>query len=192
LATGPGRRRIDVGAVGDRCFVVMAGMGLDADMVASTSDQHKQRFGAAAYVWTVLRRLLHRPMRVTVQLDDGAPLRRRARTVLVGNVGRLQGGVPLLAGARPDDGRMDVAIVAPRTLRHWALLAWAVLRRHDRVPRMQVTRARHVVILSNRAQARQIDGDVLAPGRRLEVTVRPGALLLCVPPTSGATPAITA
>ena len=51
-----------------------------------------------------VRHLRDRPMRVSIRIDDEPPLRRRARTVLVANVGRLQGGVRLLADAEPDDG----------------------------------------------------------------------------------------
>ena len=181
VVTGMGRRRIDVGEVEGRYFAVMAGMGFDADMVASTSERLKARVGAAAYVWSAVHRLREPPMRVAVRLDDDPPFRRRARTVLVGNVGRLQGGVRLLEAAEPDDGRLDVAIVSPRSLLDWSLLAVAVVLRADRVPRMQVLRAERVEILSDREQPRQLDGDVIAPGCRLAVTVRPSALELCVP-----------
>lgn len=176
-----GRRRIDVGEVEGRCFAVMAGMGLDADMVGSTSEGLKARVGAAAYVWSALQRLRDRPMRVTIRLDDDPPLRRRARTVLIGNVGRLQGGVRLLEAAEPDDGRFDIAIVSPRTLIEWSRLALAVLRRADRVPRMQVLRAARVEIVSSREEARQLDGDAIAPARRLAARIRPSAIELCVP-----------
>lgn len=181
VVTDMGRRRIDLGEVDGRYFAVMAGMGFDADMVASASEGLKARVGAAAYVWSALRRLRDRPMRVTVRLDDDPPLRRRARTVLVGNVGRLQGGVRLLEAAEPDDGRLDVAIVSPRTLLDWLRLALAVLRRADRIPRMQALRAQRVEVVSSRPQARQLDGDPLAPDRRLLATVRPAAIELCVP-----------
>lgn len=181
VATDMGRRTIDVGEVGDRCFAVMAGMGLDAVMVGDASETLKAHVGVGAYVWTALQRLRDRPMRVTVQLDDDPPMRRRARTVLVANVGRLQGGVPLLESAEPDDGRLDVAIITPRSLVDWARLAWGVLRRRGHVPRIEVRRARHARIVSDREQPRQLDGDVIAPDRTLDVSIRPQALRLCVP-----------
>jgi diacylglycerol kinase (ATP) len=181
LVTQMGRRRIDVGVVEDRCFAVMAGMGFDADMVASASERLKARFGSAAYVWSALRRLRDPPIRVMIRLDDDPPLRRRVRTVIAGNVGRLQAGVRLLAAAEPDDGKLDVAIIAPRSLLHWARLTWAVLRRHERIPRMEVLRASRVEITSDRDQPRQLDGDPIAPGRTLTISLRPCALKLCVP-----------
>ena len=181
VATQMGRRQLDVGVVEDRCFVVMAGMGFDASMVVSTSDWLKARIGVAAYVWSALQRLQDRPMRVSVRLDHDPPFKRRVRTVIVGNVGRLQAGVRLLAAAEPDDGYLDVAIIAPHSLLHWLRLTWAVLRRHDKIPRMEVLRARHVEIISDRDQPRQLDGDAIAPGRTLTVSLRPNALMLCVP-----------
>jgi diacylglycerol kinase family enzyme len=190
-ALGQGRRRIDVGMIGDECFAVMAGMGFDAQMLAATSESTKARIGWPAYVFGGLRHLSDRPMRVSIRIDDGPPLRRRARTVLVANVGRLTGGLRLLPEAEPDDGAFDVAVLTPRTLGHWASLAWAVLRRRRRVPRMEVFQGRRIQVTSNRAQPRELDGDLIAPGRALRAEIRPGALWLCVPQPAG-TPDLSA
>jgi YegS/Rv2252/BmrU family lipid kinase len=183
VATGGNRRRIDVGVVEDlpgSCFTVMAGMGFDAEMLAGTSERLKRRIGWPAYVVAALRRLTDRPARVRVRVDDGPFRRYRARSVLVGNVGRLQGGVPLLVDAEPDDGWLDVAILTPHTLGHWVALAVAVLRRQRDVPAMTVLRARRVEILSGREQSRELDGDVVSPSRHMTVTIRPAALTVCV------------
>ena len=130
--------------------------------------------------------LRDRPMRVWVQIDGQQPVPARARTVLVANVGRLQGGMTLLTEAEPDDGRLDVAVLTPRTLRHWSALAWALLRRRDRVPRMQVYRGRQVTVSSDRDQPRQLDGDLIEPGRALRATVRPGAVRTATARPAGA------
>jgi len=181
VATGGTRRRIDVGACDEHCFTVMAGMGFDAAMLAASPDGLKARLGWPAYVVGGLRRLRDRPMRVRVRLDGGEALRRRARTVLIANVGRLQGGIELLPGAQPDDGLFEVAILSPRHLRDWFALAIAVLHRRPRVPRMETFSATRVEVLSNRPQPREVDGDVIAPGPLLRVVLRPAALTLCVP-----------
>jgi diacylglycerol kinase family enzyme len=181
VALEGGRRRIDVGAIDDRCFVVMAGMGFDAQMLGDTSEKAKKRIGWLAYVGGAAKHLLDRPMRARIRLDGGPPMPRRPAAVIVGNVGRLQGGVRLLSKAEPDDGRFDVAILSPTNLAHWAALAWAVVSRRDRVPLMETYTASRVEIYSNRAQARQLDGDTIAPGKAMKIHVRPRALLLCVP-----------
>jgi hypothetical protein len=46
---------------------------------------------------------------------------------------------------------------------------------------MESYTAQRVEIYSNRAQARQLDGDNIAPGKVMKIHVRPKALLLCVP-----------
>ncbi|MDG4826428.1 diacylglycerol kinase family protein [Asanoa sp. WMMD1127] len=181
VALEGGQRRIDVGAVEDGFFAVMAGMGFDARMLDATSDTAKARIGWPAYLLGALKHLRDRPMRVTIRVDDGAPARHRARSVLIANVGRLQGGVPLLIDAAPDDGLLDVAVLTPRTLRHWAALGLAVVRRRRRVPSMRVLRGARVEVVSDRPQPRQLDGDVIAPGDRLLVEVCPEAVWLCVP-----------
>jgi diacylglycerol kinase family enzyme len=181
VALEGGLRRLDVGEVDGQQFTVMAGMGFDARMLDATSDTAKARIGWPAYVLGALRHVTDRRMKVAVRIDGGQPIRRRAQTVLVANVGRLQGGVRLLTEAKPDDGLLDVAILTPRTLRHWLALSWAVLRRKERVPSMDVFRGTRVEVTSDRAQPRQLDGDLIDPGRLLHVRVLPKALWLCVP-----------
>ncbi len=181
VAVERGMRRLDVGVVDDQCFAVMAGMGFDAQLLDATAERVKKHLGWPAYVMGAVRHLRDRPMRVTIRIDGGPPLRRRARSVLVANVGRLQGGVRLLADAEPDDGWLDVAVLNPRTLGHWLAMAWALLRRRSAVPRLELFRARAVEIVSDRAQPRELDGDLIEPGRSLTAAIRPGALWLCVP-----------
>ena len=181
LATQWGRRRLDVGDVDGQAFAVMAGMGFDAALLDDASTTLKAKVGPIAYVLSALQHLRDRRTTLEVRLDDQPPVRRRARSVVIGNVGRLQGGVTLLVDAEPDNGQMDVAILAPRTLGHWIQLAWGVVRRHQEVAHMQVLRGSRISVTADREQPRQLDGDVIAPGRSLTVTVRPGALELCVP-----------
>jgi diacylglycerol kinase family enzyme len=181
VALDGGRRRIDVGTVDDRCFVVMAGMGFDAQMLEGTSETVKKAVGWPAYVVGALKHLRDRPMRVRIRLDDGPPMPRRPRSVIVGNVGRLQGGIRLLSEAEPDDGKLDVAILSPNNLGHWVSLGWSLLRRRGRRSRMETYTAERVTIVSDRRQPRQLDGDLIEPDRTLNIGLKRRALLLCVP-----------
>ena len=181
VAIDGGRRRIDVGVVGEHCFAVMAGIGFDAQMLAGTSEKAKKRIGWLAYVVGGFRHLRDRPMRARIVLDGERSLPRRPRSVIVGNVGRLQGGVRLLQRADPADGKLDVAILSPNNLGHWASLAWALLRRHERVPLMETFTAERIEIYTRRQEPRQLDGDLIEPGRTMKIQIKPRALLLCVP-----------
>jgi diacylglycerol kinase family enzyme len=181
VALDGGRRRIDVGTVEDRCFVVMAGMGFDAQMLEGTSETAKKAVGWPAYVVGALKHLRDRPMRARIRLDDGPPMPRRPRSVIVGNVGRLQGGIRLLSKAEPDDGKLDVAILSPSNLGHWVSLGLGIVLRRPRKPLMETYTAERVTVVSNQRQSRQIDGDLIEPGRTLKVGLKRRALLLCVP-----------
>ena len=94
-------RRLDVGTANGRPFVVMAGIGFDAELLEGTSEELKKHMGWAAYVLSALRHLGDRPVRVVLRADSGPPQRRWASGVIIGNVGSLQGNVRLLPDAVP-------------------------------------------------------------------------------------------
>jgi YegS/Rv2252/BmrU family lipid kinase len=163
-------------------FAVMAGLGLDAAVVGEAPPKLKARMGWAAYVVSIVRNLSFPAVRVEIAVDDEPPVRRWVRTVLVGNVGTLHGGLSLLPNARPDDGLLDVVAVAPRRLTDWPALAWRVVRRsRGQDERLRTWRGRRVVIRAEEACPRQLDGDVIEFGHELRCEVEPGVLLVRVP-----------
>ncbi|MGH3343489.1 MAG: diacylglycerol/lipid kinase family protein [Carbonactinosporaceae bacterium] len=179
-------RRIDVGRVrepsGDLRFAVMAGIGFDAAMVADTVEPLKRRLGWTAYAVAGLRHLSDRRMQVCIRLDDEPPIKLRARAVIVGNVGRLRAGLQLIPDARPDDGLLDVVVLAPRGLPDWVRVGVRVLaRRHGGDSRIAHFQARQVSIVADREEPRQLDGELIDRGTTLDITTEPGALLVRVP-----------
>ena len=118
----------------------------------------------------------------TLRVDGGPPLTRRAHSVAVGNAGLLPGGFALLPDARLDDGVLDVAILAPAGPAGWGRVAYRVLTgsRHDD-RRLERYRARRVDIQAGADLPREVDGELIAPGRTLTTEVRPGALLVRAP-----------
>jgi YegS/Rv2252/BmrU family lipid kinase len=177
------RRRLDVAAMGDDRFVVMGGIGFDAAMLRDADPRLKERLGAVAYVISGLRHLRRPVTRFEVRLDDRAPIHRVGQGVLVGNLGRLQGGLPIMPDARPDDGLLDVAVLRTGTLADWLRLALRVLlRRRRKDPDLEVFRARRVEVRCDRPQPVERDGEPAPPTDHLVVEVVPHALTLCVPP----------
>jgi YegS/Rv2252/BmrU family lipid kinase len=180
---GP-QQPIDVGRVNGTLFVVMAGLGLDARMVSDTSDELKKRIGWIAYAISAARHLGDRPMRVTVSADGGPRRRMRANALIVGNVGWLRGGLPLLPDARPDDGMLDAVVLIAGGLTGWlAATANILLRRPARggIYRVQFTKLQ---VGLSREEPWELDGEVMGSTRRLTVEAQPGALLLRMPPES--------
>jgi diacylglycerol kinase family enzyme len=175
-------RAIDVGAVDGRKFAVMAGLGLDAAVVRDAPEALKRRVGWPAYAVSLGRHLRGRGIRVKVVVDDGEPMHRRVRTVVVGNVGKLQAGIPLMPEAVADDGVLDVVLIAPAGWLDWARVVARVLsrgRRPDR--RVERLRGRHVLIEASSPQPRQLDGDLIEDGRTMDISVEPRSLWVRVP-----------
>jgi YegS/Rv2252/BmrU family lipid kinase len=179
---GGEERRIDVGRMGDERFVVMAGLGFDAAMMADAPEALKARVGWPAYVVSGSRHLRDRPMTVGLRIDGGERLTRRASTIVVGNVGRLHLGIPLLPDAQPDDGILDVVVIAPRHPLEWVRVGARVLaRRRHGGRQVEHFRARTVEVRALEEQPMQLDGDAVAAATRFVAEVEPGALLLHVP-----------
>jgi YegS/Rv2252/BmrU family lipid kinase len=175
------QRRIDLATANGITFVAMAGLGVDAAVVGATPARLKTRAGWLAYAATGARHAHGRHAAFGISLD-GAPLACEARSVVVGNAGLLPGGFVFLPDARLDDGSLDVGVLAPSSLTGWGRVAYRVLtgsRRED--AQLRRYRARHVEIRADRKLPRQVDGEVIAPGRALTVTVLPAALLVRVP-----------
>lgn len=173
---------LDVGVIEDRKFAVMAGLGFDAAMMRDAPEGLKNAVGWPAYLISAAKHLRGRGIALTLTVDDGPPISRRIRTVIVGNVGRLQGGVPLLPDAKPDDGLLDVVLIAPRNLVDWLRVTRRVLRRTN-VPDRTIERfrGRHIVVAARRSQPRQIDGDVISASRMMDISIGDRALKVKVP-----------
>ena len=110
-------------------FAVMAGIGIDAVIMDETDEGLKGKIGSAAYFVAAAKALGRLPVRMTVQLDGGRPVRRQAMLCVIGNVGTLRGNLILIPGARPDDGLLDVYIASPRRFRHWVKIALRLMTR---------------------------------------------------------------
>jgi len=185
VAFGGRDRTIDVGRVDSgEVFAVMAGIGLDAAMVRDAPEALKKRVGWLAYLFGAARGLRNERLKVQIVVDDAAPLVRSARAVLVGNVGRLQGGVDLLPESAPASGELEIAVLAARGPIEWmAVLTGAALGRHParRDRRLERLSGRRIAVRARSPQPREVDGDLLPERADLSVEVLPGALTVRVP-----------
>ncbi|HET6192551.1 MAG TPA: diacylglycerol kinase family protein [Trebonia sp.] len=173
-------RTIDLAVADEVPFTAMAGMGLDAAVVAGTRLKHQ--FGWLAYAVSGAAHLALPPSRFSIRLDGGAPVERTARSVVVGNSGLLPGGFSLLPDARPDDGLLDVGVLAPRGPLGWPRLAARVLARsHHEDGMLERFQARKVEISATAPLPREVDGELVAASRSLTVTVVPSALTVRMP-----------
>jgi YegS/Rv2252/BmrU family lipid kinase len=168
--------------IDDDHFLVMAGMGFDAAIMEGVNEDIKKRIGWFAYVISGLKSLMFPAVRIEVSVDGGDFTRHRARTVVIGNVGSLQAGMPLLPDAAIDDGRLDVVILHPQRFLSWIPLAWRVLAKRPRVDETINRMTGHsIVVRASTETPRQLDGDSIGPGRELRMECIHGKLLVRVP-----------
>jgi len=163
-------------------FMVMAGMGFDAAIMEGANEQIKARVGWLAYVVSALRNLMFPAVRLEISLDDGPFTKHRVRTVVIGNVGYLQAGIPLLPDAAIDDGVLDVVLVSPRRFLSWVPLAFRVLSKGKRTDRsLDRMTGRSVTVRAAHDTPRQLDGDSIGAGKELHAECIHGKLLVRVP-----------
>jgi YegS/Rv2252/BmrU family lipid kinase len=163
-------------------FLVMAGMGFDAAIMEGVSEEIKAKVGWFAYVLSAFRALMFPAVKVEISVDGGEFTKHRARTVVVGNVGTLQAGMPLIPDAAIDDGLLDVVMLHPRRFWSWIPLAFRILAKRPHTDEL-VNRmtGREVTIRADKETPRQLDGDTVGPGRELVMRNIHGRLLVRVP-----------
>ncbi len=161
---------------------VMAGVGIDAVIMDGTDPALKKAVGSAAYFVAAAQNAKHPALHATITVDDQPSLKRRAHVIVVGNVGFLQGNIPLIPDAKADDGLLDLIVASPRTARDWVRITTRVLigaRRPDK----QLDRfvGRRVTIKVEERDHYQLDGDTVGECNTMVAEVVPGALTLRVP-----------
>jgi len=169
------------GASSEHAFLVIAGMGLDAEVVGDTNDGLKKAVGWLAYTEAGVRHLPGRRKKVTIAMDDEPEQSRKIRSVLFANCGLIPGGIDFIPGAMIDDGVLDVVVMSPRSAIGWLAVYAKILFKHNRnLPVMNYYRSGKVVISSSEPMATQLDGDPSGEATKVTVKVEPRSLLVRV------------
>ena len=167
-------------------FLVMAGLGFDAAVMAGAPEHLKRQVGNAAYILAGLRNMKGPQFKARLSVDGGVEFTRRTRTVLLGNCGKIFGGLVLMPEAKIDDGLIDSVVMSPKGVVGWtAVLARVVSRQRKGHPIVDHHTGREIRVRCDRPEELQLDGDTLGPVRSITGSVRPGALVVRVSaPTS--------
>ena len=177
------RRPIDTGTVNGEHFAVMAGAGFDARMIKDADRRLKDRIGRAAYLYTGARNLSARRAKAIVKVDGQRFFTGRVSCVLVGNVGRLLGGIEAFDGAQPDDGVLEIGVVTARDPVEWArTLGRLALGTADKSPFIRVTRGHRIRLRFDGPFPYELDGGERPAVRKMRIKVHPASVTICVPP----------
>ncbi len=176
------RRRLDTGSVNGEHFAVMAGAGLDARMIKDAGPGMKDRLGRLAYVYTAARNLGARRAKGTVTVDGERFFTGRVSCVLVGNVGKVLGGVEVFSGARADDGLLELGVVTAKNPAQWArTLGRLAQGKPERSPFVRLTRGKRVRVRFDRQVPYELDGGARGVAGKLRIRVHPASIEICVP-----------
>jgi diacylglycerol kinase (ATP) len=175
-------RRIDVGVINGEAFCVMAGTGFDALMIRDAETGMKDRFGRLAYIRTGVRNLDASGPDVTITVDDEQWFEGTAACVLVGNTGRILGGIDAFPNARCDDGVLDVGVLTAQSRLDWLRVGVrAVTGRIDSSPMVAIRQGRSIKVRLDRKMPWELDGGDRPPTKRLDVSLLPARVPVCVP-----------
>ncbi len=177
---------IDLGRMGDEYFSLIAGAGLDAEVMASATTELKHRIGILAYFYSGIKHVIaSKSAKYVIHADDQV-IEVEAAMVLLANAGLIGAGslpVEVMVAPRSDfqDGLLDIAVFAPRHLPDMAGILWRMAtRRFAGDDRMFFLQARSVRIETDPPVAIQIDGQVRGE-TPLEVEIDPLAGRIMVP-----------
>jgi diacylglycerol kinase (ATP) len=177
------RRKLDVGRLNGERFAVMAGAGFDASMIQQADGSLKDRLGRVAYVWTGSQQLRAKPFKAKIKVDGVPWYAGAASCILIGNVGRLFGGVEVFADARPDDGRLELGVVNADGVTDWIrTLARTAVGQAERSPLVQATAAKKIKVKLNRKVLYEVDGGGREKVKSFTIKVQPAAVTICLPP----------
>jgi len=178
-------------------FVALAGLGLDAKMIANTRPELKRRVGWLAYVDAIARSMRDSDkIRMRYRLDGGEERVMSVHTILVGNVGLLPGNVLLLPDAEVDDGLFDIVTLRPEGFGGWAQIwlkiTWenGMLNRSSvgrrlaglsrEVRTLRYLRGRRISVQLDRAEDFELDGDDFGLVMAFDAYVDPASLIVRV------------
>jgi diacylglycerol kinase (ATP) len=176
-------RTIWPGLANGRNFVLMAGAGFDAHVVANVDGALKKKIGKLAYVWTMIRLAFRFPFPLYRVRIDG--VWHEAGSVVVSK-GHFYGGRFVLAPqARLDKAEFQVCLFTKSG--RWNLIRYALALPLGLLPKLKdikLIAAREVLIEGPEDDPVQGDGDIIA---RLPVNIRLAEqpLTVLVPPARG-------
>lgn len=184
-------RKIDVGMMGDRPFVLRVGCGIETEVVQEATRELKNQFGKWAYVFAGIKTLQDAPEADYEIVIDGETVNARGMACVVANAGTVGVGRLMLAPTVDvDDGKLDVFFLKKTNIEAIFQLAGKMMGIHklgERDPDAKLDASKlvnhwsvkTVEIRTDPILDVQVDGDVVAQ-TPLDIVARPKALRVVV------------
>ena len=197
LAVGEKSRvaTIDCGQLNDQIFLLRLSVGLEAEMVETTTREAKDRYGIFAYLWSAVQNLRQPEVAHFKITLDGQEIETEGVTCIVANSGNLGlSGVNLLPTVKIDDGLLDVIVVQQANVAALIEILGSVLGIRE-TPVLDASaetidaqlqqalhawQAREITIVTTPTRPIQADGELIGEGT-IQCKVLPQALKVLVP-----------
>jgi YegS/Rv2252/BmrU family lipid kinase len=180
ILAGPARA-ITLGRANGQCFFLMAGVGLDAWVVAGVDGAVKRHLGKGAYVLEALRQLPRfGRARYRLSLDGEA---REATSAVIANARHYGGRFVVAPGADLETPDLEICLLRRGGL--GAAFGYALAAARGRLsdhPDVEIASVRRVSVEGPPGEPVQLDGDA-ASALPLSVEALPAALNLVFPVT---------
>lgn len=174
-------RRVDVGCINGRYFLLMVGIGFDGEITQAVDHKPLKRLGVFGYALAILWFGPGYKGFPVVVNNNGVVVKTRALQIFIGNTQLYAGAFKFTWQARLDDGLLDLCIVRKRSLPgRLIVLSDFILRRDQRRMWVRYDQFTSIQIDTPKPVPYQVDGD---SGGHTPATlsIAQGALKVVVP-----------
>lgn len=173
---------IDTGNANGNFFSIMAGIGIDAQIMKDTSRELKNKLGIVAYMIMAFKSLHFSSGLFEIIIDNQKKVIHRAKSIMIANMGRITGGIQLVPGAHPRSGKLQIGIIKAKNLSSWVNLTVNALGGDvNKSPHYTLFEGKDVYIKSLRGpMPYECDGDHFPPTDELRITIYPKSVIVKV------------
>ena len=172
-------RQLDLPRAGTRCFVQLAGVGLDAEVVRRTTRESKKALGPLSYLLSLAQIAGERPPPITLECGHG--VERAGSFVLLGN-GRFYGGpFKMFRKGSHTDGLLDILVFKNQS--PWDLLRYMhaiLMGQHVDLDDVEYFQSHSVTLRAAESVPYELDGEFVGY-LPLSVTLDQQALSVLAP-----------
>lgn len=165
------------GEIDEHVFLVMGGVGIDAEVMGDTRADLKKKVGPLAYVEAAFRKIKGSNHPVGFRIGDHAWEKRSVQSIVFANCGKLQGGLEFIPKAKLDDGLLDVVVMTPRSPLDWArIFVKTLARAKKRIPVIDFFQNQTFAIRTAEPILAQLDGDTVGEVISVQGKILPGSI----------------
>lgn len=167
----------------ERVFMVMGGVGLDAEIMDNTDNELKKKVGWAAYIAAGIPAMFKRGFKATITVDGSRQAPASGLMVLACNCSSVVANIELATGAVLDDGDLELVMLR----RRFGAAFDVITRNRNPLASIKQWSGRTFEFELDKPMRAELDGDPIGTTTGGRFDVDPGALIvrIAVPAPNG-------